>query len=753
MNDILQLKGRFEQRKNDSKPGASNIPKEKKVTLEHLKKLKEDLINVRKFWKNEKLLINPLISLYYKTVVAKSNRVKAILESSPKKNNDSIVGAKFCNSDIKKHIITHCISNKVLDDAIINLETVINLFYKTFGENITHEQIEDINKKKYEHIFSSTISRTKFVNTIVDSYYLESFGIEKNNTPLEEKAIITLYDTGVKTSEIMKQLEIDFLERRSIDETTILLDPTQYKLLKEKAPYLISMAVSDISVLDKDDIFEKNEDYIISIPKPKNEPVIGVIDTMFDTNVYFSEWVEFKNMLEKDIPLDVNDYYHGTEVSSIIVDGATINPNLDDGCGRFRVRHFGVAKSSSFSSFIVLKAIKEIVEKNKDIKVWNLSLGSAMEINPNFISPEAAILDKIQFENDIIFVIAGTNKPKNSNVKKIGAPADSINSIVVNSVSISNKPVDYSREGLVLSFFNKPDISYYGGDSEQRIRTCSPYGETMVAGTSFAAPWISRKLAYLINILGLSKETAKALIIDSATGWNKQVYPSSLIGYGIVPIKINDIIQSSNDEIKFIIDGISEKYDTFTYNIPVPDDGNKQPFISKVTLCYFPNCSRNQGVDYTNTEMDIKFGRLNEIKGKNGKKDRINIEDINDNKQSEEAGYYLYEEDARKLFRKWDNIKHKRQYIVTEKGGKRQGKKKRENPLWGISIKTKERLNAKDGKSLKFGLVITLKEIDGINRIEEFIQQCLFRGWLVNRINVENKIDIYNKAEEEIIFE
>ena len=87
------------------------------------------------------------------------------------------------------------------------------------------------------------------------------------------------------------------------------------------------------------------------------------------------------------------------------------------------------------------------------------------------------------------------------------------------------------------------------------------------------------------------------------------------------------------------------------------------------------------------------------------------------------------------------------------KGGKRRGKKKKENPLWGISIKTKERLNSKDGKSLKFGLIITLKEINGVNRIEQFIQQCLFRGWLVNRINVENKIDIYNKAEEEIIFE
>ena len=75
------------------------------------------------------------------------------------------------------------------------------------------------------------------------------------------------------------------------------------------------------------------------------------------------------------------------------------------------------------------------------------------------------------------------------------------------------------------------------------------------------------------------------------------------------------------------------------------------------------------------------------------------------------------------------------------------------NISFDISIKTKERLNSKDGKSLKFGLVITLKEINGVNRIEQFIQQCLFKGWLVNRINVENKIEIYNKAKEEIIFE
>ena len=79
------------------------------------------------------------------------------------------------------------------------------------------------------------------------------------------------------------------------------------------------------------------------------------------------------------------------------MDGATINPNLNDNCGLFRVKHFGFATSGQLSSFTIMKQIKEIVAENREIKVWNLSLGSALEINKNFISPEAAILDKIQY--------------------------------------------------------------------------------------------------------------------------------------------------------------------------------------------------------------------------------------------------------------------------------------------------------------------------------------------------------------------
>lgn len=751
MNEILQLKGRFEQGNSKNKPGASNIPKNQHVSVEHLYKLKKDLINVCRFWKNEKLKINPLISAYYKDVVAKSNRIKGMLESGIKRNNNSIVGSKFSKKYPKKHIITHCVTDKILEEAIKKLESIINIIEENFGEKITYKDIEEINKNKFDYLFKNNqdidIKKSRFVNIIVDSYYLENLGIEQDTSDLTENSIITIYDTGIRTIDIMKQLNINFLEVRSIDETTILLTPDQYSILKTKAPYLISMAVSDISTLEKEDIISKS-DISISIPKPINEPTIGVIDTMFDENVYFSEWVKFENKLDESIELNSEDYRHGTMVSSIIVDGPSLNPELDDGCGRFKVKHFGVAKNGYFNSFTVLRAIKEIVESNRDIKVWNLSLGSSMEINENFISPEAAILDKIQYENDVIFVIAGTNKPKNSKIRKIGSPADSINSLVVNSVGFDNKPADYSREGLVLSFFNKPDVCYYGGDNNKGIRTCAPLGEAFVSGTSFAAPWISRKLAYLIEILGLTRELAKALIIDSAAGWKDNLYRSQLIGYGVVPIHINDIVKVPDDEIKFMISGVSEKFDTFNYNIPIPEYKDKQPFVSKATLCYFPKCSRNQGVDYTNTEMDIHFGRISK-----SKKGCPHIDSINDNKQSDEEGLLLYEGMARKLYRKWDNIKHIRENTTTLTGRQKKPKLKKGNGLWGISIKTKERLNSSDGENLKFGVVITLKEVNGVNRIQEFIQQCQFRGWLVNKIDIENRIDIYNVAREEIKFE
>ncbi len=736
MNDILHLKGRFEQKANPSRPSSPELPANTFVPVEHIESLINNLEALKSYWTKENVLPGALISVFYIDVIAKSRRISATFSKNKVTANESIVGAKFINDGKLKHVITHYIDMNLLDITIQKYKQVLDIIMTRFGRGVSDRDVKNINAGKVS-VQNGLLSKTEFVKIVIDAHYVEKFGISYPSDIENKDSIITIYNTGIDTVDLLHKLGIDLLPRRVMDDTTILVTPDQLSILKQKAPYLISMAVNDISQLPPMKENYTGANCALSIPSPTNEPVVGVIDTLFDTGVYFSKWVDFKNMVDPNIPVNENDYKHGTAVSSIIVDGPSINPDLDDGCGRFRVRHFGVTVGNSFSSFSILQSINEIVTSNRDIKVWNLSLGSALPINPNFISPEAAILDKIQYENDVIFVIAGTNKGDDvAEEMSIGAPADSINSIVVNSVTRANEPANYSRVGPVLSFFVKPDVAYYGGDNDNPMRVCTPTGESFLQGTSFAAPWISRKMSYLINVMGLSREIAKALLIDSATGWTKEKVSPNILGYGVVPQHINDIIKTPSDEIKFVLYGVSEQYDTYTYNIPVPVASNKHPFIAKATMCYFPYCSRNQGVDYTNTELDVKFGRI--------KKNEIRSID---NNYQDKAGCYMYEGAARRFYRKWDNVKHVREIVKNNRA------KDVYTGIWGLSIKTKERTQEKFGTGLTFGVVITLKEIKGANRIDEFIRLCSLKGWLVSHIDVHNRIDIYNAAQQDVILE
>lgn len=98
------------------------------------------------------------------------------------------------------------------------------------------------------------------------------------------------------------------------------------------------------------------------------------------------------------------------------------------------------------------------------------------------------------------------------------------------------------------------------------------------------------------------------------------------------------------------------------------------------------------------------------------------------------------------MFRKWDNVK----YVAESVKDKNSPKKSYTNKNWGMEIKTNNRLDPIDGIGLRFGVVVTLKEIYGVNRIDEFIKNCTLNGWLVNKIDINNRVDIHEKVNEEI---
>ena len=744
MNYVLELKGkRFIQADKKNAGGGITMNGKVDVTVTHLAALIKQLRSIQEFWKREnKVFTGLLVSVQYNKIAAKSNRISGLFKGMH--SNDAVVGAKF-NDDKSKHIITYFLEDVDLTNSIKLLLQVKEILIDIYDGKMS-KKIFDNTEKVHSNIFTNyPISMSVFKSVIADVSYIESFEVHQPKL-IKSQSIVTLYDVKKDIKELLEEIGLDPLHVTILDEQTIYLTDTQVQILFENAAYLVAMATVDVSQLPPDEFIDAYESYRVTIPEPTIEPTIGVIDTLFDERVYFSEWVEYHDMVSKDIEKSFLDYNHGTAVSSIIVDGPRLNPWLDDGCGRFRVRHFGVAVGKSFSSYTIIKNIKKIIANNNDIKVWNISLGSSYEINDNFISVEAATLDRIQFEEDVIFVVAGTNK-SSEDVIKIGAPADSINSVVVNAVTKEGLSTAYTRRGPVLSFFAKPDVSYYGGSKDAYIQVCEPNGVQSVAGTSYASPWIARKLSYLIDILGLQKEVAKALLIDSARGWEENLDPNVLAtyGHGIVPIHINDIIQTKEDEIKFLVSDISEKWNTYNYHFPVPLEDDKYPYIANATMCYFPLCDRLQGVDYTNTELNLHFGRIG-----NNKK----IIDIKGDKQNSDIVFdegisYLNEKEARKQFRKWDNVK----YISESITKRMRAKTSYEYKNWGMEIKTNNRLDPKDGIGVRFGVVVTLKEMNGVNRIDEFIRNCHLNGWDVNVIDVKNRVNIHQKMNEEIEFE
>ena len=743
MNNVLELKGkRFIQANKDGSGGGPAINGKVIVSEEKMIQLANKLHQIKMFWKTQKRPFpGLLISVHYNKIAAKSNRISGLFKG--KDSNFSVVGVKF-NKEKTRHIITYYLEEKDIDKSIQLLSEAREVMSKHFSKGI-QKAIFD-NKKQMDAVpyNNFSINKSNFKQVVADVSYIDDFAIEEPEL-VKKQSIITLYNVGIDTKSLLREIGIDILSSRILDNQTIFLDENQLEILFEKMPYLVSMATVDLSELSPEDFIKEKQQDLRYIPSPTIEPTIGVIDTLFDKTVYFREWVDAYDMIDENIPTNSKDYRHGTAVSSLIVDGPKLNPWLEDGCGRFRVRHFGVATGGQFSSFSIIKKIKEIIMKNRDIKVWNISMGSNQEINDNFISAEAAVLDQIQYENDVIFVIAGTNKP-NESIEKIGSPADSINGLVVNAVTKQGLSTKYTRKGLALSFFAKPDVSYYGGSEEQYIRVCEPLGAAYVAGTSFAAPWIARKLSYLIDILGFSKEVAKALIIDAARGWKENPTPEevAVYGHGIVSTRIADIVQSQEDEIKFIVSDISEKWNTYNYYFPVPLKEEKYPYIARATMCYFPMCNRSQGVDYTNTELNLHFGRIDN-KGK--LKDIVGDKQNQENIAGEEISYIL-EEEARERFRKWDNVK----YVAEVPKESMRPKKSYTNKNWGMEIKTSNRLNPEDGKGIRFGVIVTLKEIEGVNRIDEFIRNCTLNGWLVNQIDIQSKVDIHRKVNEEIEF-
>ena len=704
------------------------------ITSKKVSMLIENLEKVIDYWKNNQQFIKGgLIEIRFDSLLSKSKRLDKLLKNV----DEDLVGAHFVsdNREIKHAMIYHFKSIQAIEQFKRKFLSAKQYIDDYFGGDIDYEKSLAI---RGGDLLGNGIDWT--ISFLLEVGRIESFKIPEPDSCPEDYSLVHFY---LNPEEVFRSLGIFVSTGDRYNDRTAILSKEDYQKLFEKAPYFIASKVQDRHNQPIEPFSDTSlTAELPSLPNASNEPVVGVIDTAFNTNNPLCEqgWVEYSDLrpeLFRDDSLECMS--HGTGVSSLIVCGDQLNESLGltDGCGLFRVRHFAVANRKHNSTLYILKSIEEIVKNNKDIKVWNLSLGTEAEVNRNAISPVAALLDRLQAENDIVFVVAGTNTPKNKfgdENYRIGSPADSVNSLVVNSVNFkTNEPSSYSRSGPVLDFFIKPDVSYYGGDVEQKIRIFNGFKVVESCGTSFAAPLVARKVAYLIYKVGLSKEAAKALIIDAASGWDDRKNTRKT-GRGVVPVHIQSILKCSDDEIRFVYSGMVLDYNSFDNSLPMPlNQKNKSPFVGRAVMCYSTSCSPNSGVDYTDSEVDIKFGPV--INGK--------IKSIKHDLQYENDSY-INEAEARKVFSKWDNVKR----IKEPYRNSYRDRDVKDSNKWGFKFITTYRnvdLDREDKYRFAFGVVVTLKNVDGKNRSLEFLKLVQGSTWRIEVINIDD-IEVFNEA-------
>ena len=114
----------------------------------------------------------------------------------------------------------------------------------------------------------------------------------------------------------------------------------------------------------------------------------------------------------------------------------------------------------------------------------------------------------------------------------------------------------------------------------------------------------------------------------------------------------------------------------------------------------------------------------------------------------DEVRQYIYEEEARAQYRKWDNVKH-----IVETQSSRSRARKVYSGFWGIKVTAKERINGHNSYGMPFSIIITLKAMDGINRIQTFIDSCHAYNWVVNTVDIDQAIQVHEQSEVEIDFD
>ncbi|KIC89138.1 S8 family peptidase [Flavihumibacter sp. ZG627] len=405
---------------------------------------------------------------------------------------------------------------------------------------------------------------------------------------------------------------------------------------------LETLAVMPTIAVSLDDLTDSIADSIpVKFPEEGKEyPTIGVLDSGIRDIPHLKPWL-LSDSFSK-VPDDLKDERHGTFVAGILVYGDQLNSSHivgNPGCYLFDAAVIPDEKKDRIEEADLIENIREAISTNKDIKIWNLSLGTKTEAERNAFSFFGMALDQIQLENDVLICKSAgncTNFKHGYPVSRIAKSADSVLSLVVGSIaheknsfdlSEVNHPSPFSRIGHGPAYIHKPELSHIGGNAGihphgytvySGVRSFTPDGRIATnIGTSFSTPRVSSLIAGVSNVINepFSPLLLKALAVHSAK------YPTGLMlppeerlktmGYGI-PDNVANILYNDPHEITLILQDTLEKghwIQILDFPFPANMVHNGMHYGEVViTLATLPMFAEKQGGEYCQSNLEVRFG-------------------------------------------------------------------------------------------------------------------------------------------------
>lgn len=560
-------------------------------------------------------------------IIAKSHRKELSKFFSSNSQEDKLVGIsgnqelliRIDNSKqldaIKKNLIEFERNNKAISgiESLQSFEPFINIEYakpRKKGKITLKIRLIDFND------FQTNSHVTSVFNEII-----------KNNDSLE-------LEKSVKYSEhlLVHQVVTDSLEKLDI--------------FNDFSP-IMSIEPMPIIEIVEDDFLSDN---VLSYPEPKEDtdyPIVGVLDSGIVKEYPLKSWTLEKR--HTNYPSHIINPGHGTFVAGIINFGDMLEEKQYTGARGFKLFDAAVFPDNRYetvSEAELVDNIRDAIEANAhEIKIWNLSLGTNVEIKNAEFSEFAIALDNIQDENGVLILKSASNCGNFISGKAVGRianGADSVRALTIGSIAHSKETTDisdinhrspFSRIGPGPANIIKPDLVHYGGNAGINNGEAIPNGVTSLnirgglkkaIGTSFSTPRVTAIAADLNHKLkeDFDPVLLKALLIHSAK------YPIEVdlpvnekinqLGFG-VPSKADDILFNDQHEITLVLRDTLNKgefIEILDFPFPTSLINEEGYYYGQIflTLVNTPLLADGQGSEYCQSNLEVYFGTYDEKK-------------------------------------------------------------------------------------------------------------------------------------------